>query len=77
MGLKNDIFMLYYAELVNHDIHPNIENHLNYHRIKSVFDLDEVIKGGNFCFNARIVKYILNCDFNSFVDLPGKADGWV
>jgi hypothetical protein len=65
-GLKNDIFMLYYAELVNHDIHPNIENHLNYHRIKSVFDLDEVIKGGNFCFNTRIVKYILNCDFNSF-----------
>lgn len=65
-GLKNDIFMLYYAELVNHDIHPNVENHLNYHQIKSVFDLDEVIKGGNFCFNTRIVKYILNCDFNSF-----------
>jgi hypothetical protein len=65
-GLKNDIFMLYYAELVNHDIHPNIENHLNYHFVKSVFDLDEVIKNGNFCFNTRIVKYILNCDFNSF-----------
>ncbi|MES2457687.1 MAG: phosphoribosyltransferase family protein [Bacteroidota bacterium] len=64
--LKNNIFMLYYAELVNPDIHPNIENHLNYHRIKSVFDLQEVIDGGNFCFNTRIVKYILNCDFNSF-----------
>ena len=64
--LKNSIFMLYYAELVNHDIHPNIENHLNYHCIKSVFDLQEVIDSGNFCFNTRIVKYILNCDFNSF-----------
>jgi len=64
--LKNDIYMLYFAELANHDIHPNIENHLNYHKVRSVFDLDEVIKSGNFCFNTRIVKYILNCDFNSF-----------
>lgn len=65
-GLKNDIFMLYFAELVNHDIPPNIENYLNYHAVKSVFDLDKVIGGGNFCFNTRIVKYILNCDPNSF-----------
>ncbi|ACU04146.1 MULTISPECIES: phosphoribosyltransferase family protein [Pedobacter] len=64
--LKNDIYMLYFAELANHDIHPNIENHLNYHKVRSVFDLDEIIKSGNFCFNTRIVKYILNCDFNSF-----------
>ena len=59
--------MLYFAELVNQDIHPNIENHLNYHQIKSIADLDEVIKSGNFRFNTRIVKYILNCDFNSFL----------
>lgn len=65
-GLKNDIYMLYFAELVNRDIHPNVENHLNYHKVRSVFDLDEIIKSGNFCFNTRIVKYILNCDFNSF-----------
>ncbi|MES2826884.1 MAG: phosphoribosyltransferase family protein [Bacteroidota bacterium] len=65
-GLKNDVFMLYFAELVNDEIHPNIENYLNYHYIKNVFDLAEVIEGGNFCFNTRIVKYILNCDFNSF-----------
>lgn len=65
-GLKNDIYMLYFAELVNHNIHPSIENHLNYHRIKSIFDLDEIIKGGSFCFNTRIVKYILNCEFTSF-----------
>jgi hypothetical protein len=65
-GLTNNIFMLYFAELVNDEIHPNIENYLNYHQIKSVLDLDAVVKGGNFCFNTRIVKYILNCDFNSF-----------
>jgi hypothetical protein len=65
-GLNNSIVMLYFAELVNGDIHPNIENYLNYHQIKKVSDLDEIIKSGNFCFNTRIVKYILNCDFNSF-----------
>jgi hypothetical protein len=65
-GLNNSVVMLYFAELVNGDIHPNIENYLNYHLIKKVSDLDEIIKSGNFCFNTRIVKYILNCDFNSF-----------
>lgn len=65
-GLKNDIYMLYFAELINHNIHPSIENHLNYHEVKSIFDLDSIVKSGNFCFNTRIVKYILNYDFNSF-----------
>ena len=65
-GLTNDIFMLYFAELVNKNIHPNIENHLNYHRVKSIFDLDGIIKSRNFCINTRIVKYILNYDFDSF-----------
>ncbi|TKC09303.1 phosphoribosyltransferase family protein [Pedobacter frigoris] len=77
-GLTNDIFMLYYAELVNHDIHPNIENFLNYHQIKSIFDLDKIIKSGNFCFNTRIVKYILNCDFNSFsIFLERQTDDFI
>ncbi|WGQ11111.1 phosphoribosyltransferase family protein [Pedobacter gandavensis] len=65
-GLKNDIHMLYFAELVNKDIHPNVENHLNYHSVKSIFDLDEIIKSGNFAVNTRIVKYLLNSDFENF-----------
>ncbi|MGY4384264.1 hypothetical protein ACVWYN_001290 [Pedobacter sp. UYP24] len=73
-GLKNNIFMLYFAELVNSEIHPKIENFLNYHCIKSVFDLDAVIESGNFCFNTRIVKYILNCDFNSFKIFLGRQN---
>ncbi len=77
-GLINDVFMLYFAELINNEIHPNIENYLNYHCIKNVFDLDEVIKSGNFCFNTRIVKYILNCDFNTFkIFLECQNDGFV
>ena len=65
-GLSNDIFMLYFAELVNKNIHPNIENHLNYHQVKNIFDLDGIVKSNNFCINTRIVKYILNYDFESF-----------
>ncbi|MEN0056265.1 MAG: phosphoribosyltransferase family protein [Mucilaginibacter sp.] len=65
-GLSNDIFMLYFAELTNKNIHPNIENFINYHQVKSIFDLGDIIKGGSFCINTRIVKYILNYDFDSF-----------
>jgi hypothetical protein len=64
--LKNDIHMLYFAELVNKEIHPNIENFLNYHKVKSIFDLEEIINSGKFFINTRIVKYILNCDFSTF-----------
>ena len=32
-GLVNDLYLLYFAELVNKSIHPNIENYLNYHRV--------------------------------------------
>jgi hypothetical protein len=34
--------------------------------VKTIFDLDGIIKSGNFCINTRIVKYILNYSFDSF-----------
>jgi hypothetical protein len=64
--MNNDIHLLYFAELANKDIHPNVENLLNYHHVKSIFDLEGIVKSGSFCFNTRIVKYILNSDFYSF-----------
>lgn len=65
-GLNNDIYMLYFAELVNKNIHPNIENFLNYHQVKTIFDLEPIIQSGNFCINTRIVKYILNYNSDCF-----------
>ncbi|MFA6247860.1 MAG: phosphoribosyltransferase family protein [Mucilaginibacter sp.] len=65
-GLDNNIHMLYFAQLINTDIHPNVENYLNYYQVKTIFDLDGIIKSGNFCINTRIVKYILNYSFDSF-----------
>ncbi|HEY1054216.1 MAG TPA: phosphoribosyltransferase family protein, partial [Emticicia sp.] len=68
--LINEVHLLYFAELVNKNIHPNIENYLNYYAVKSIFDLNEIIKGDSFAINTRIVKYILNSEpmaFNLFI----------
>lgn len=67
-GLTNDIHMLYFAELVNKSIHPNVENHLNYHHVKTIDHLADIISCGDFCINTRIVKYILNYNFGDFCD---------
>jgi hypothetical protein len=65
-NLTNDIYMLYFAELANKGIHPNIENYLNYYSVKSIFDLEGIIQGPCFSINTRIVKYILNYQFDAF-----------
>ncbi len=76
--LCNDIYMLYFAELVNQQVHPSIENYLNYYSVESIFDLDDIILKGNFCINTRIVKYILNYDHDSFrIFLQNKPDDFV
>jgi len=59
-NLENETYLLYFAELINKNIHPNIENFLNYYHVKSIFDLDNIIKNERFSINTRIVKYILN-----------------
>ena len=76
--LQNDIHMLYFAELVNKGIHPNIENQLNYFDVKSIFDLDNIIESGNFSINTRIVKYILNTKPESFaIFLNNQTDDFI
>jgi len=62
--IQNDCFMLYLAELQNDSVHPNIENYLNHFCVKGLDNLDEIIKTGDFIFNTRVVKYILNSDYN-------------
>jgi hypothetical protein len=65
-GLENETHLLYFAELINRNIHPNIENFLNYYHVKSIFDLNDIIKNERFSINTRIVKYLLNSEPNSF-----------
>ncbi|WP_207423716.1 phosphoribosyltransferase family protein [Desertivirga brevis] len=64
--LDNDVFLVYFAQLTNEGIHPTIENSLNYHCVKSIFDLNGIINSGEFQINTRIVKYILSSDPETF-----------
>jgi len=65
-NLQNDIYMLYFAQLVNEQIHPSIENRLNYHNVKSIFDLQDIILSEDFQINTRIVKYLLSSEVEIF-----------
>lgn len=58
--VKGEFFFIYFAELTNKDIHPNIENYFNYYSVKGIKEIIEVVNRENFQFNTRIVKYILN-----------------
>lgn len=76
-ALTNDIYMLYFAELINTDIHPNIENYLNYFQVKSIFDLESIVNSGAFVMNTRFVKYLLNYEHQSFrVFLQNQSDAF-
>jgi hypothetical protein len=58
--LNNNAYFLYYAQLQNKEIHPNIENKLNYNSVQSLQSLETVIGSPSFRFNTRVVKYILH-----------------
>lgn len=59
---------LYYAELTNAEVHPNIENELNYAYVKNLLDLNRIIMNNNFRMNTRVVKYILNAPHRECVN---------
>ncbi|MGN7785999.1 phosphoribosyltransferase family protein [Niabella sp. 22666] len=65
-SISGEFFFVYYAELVNKNIHPNIENHYNYFAIKSIKDIVKILNNHHFRFNTRIVKYMLLTPGNEF-----------
>lgn len=76
--LTNSMGLLYFAELVNPDIHPNIENHLNYFEVKGIFDLEPIIESRHFFINTRIIKYILNYETAAFrIFLQNRSDAFI
>ena len=63
--------MLYFAELTDKSVPPNIENRLNYAYVKSLDEINAIIKNEQFRFNTRVVKLILNGQdhlFDSFIE---------
>ncbi|MFL9835455.1 phosphoribosyltransferase family protein [Chryseobacterium terrae] len=71
-AVEADFLFMYYAELINFDIDPKIENYFNYHSVKNIQDVAEVMMRENFQFNTRIVKYILGLDSSNFDYLTSK-----
>ena len=61
-GVNGDFVFVYFAELCNKNINPNIENHYNYYAVKNISDLIKIINSSRFGFNTRIVKYLLKLD---------------
>jgi hypothetical protein len=72
--ILNPCYMLFFAELTNNRIAPNIENVLNNAFVKSLNDIDHIIRYEKFKFNTRVVKFILNSNHNEFDDFITKRD---
>ncbi len=59
-GIQNETYLLFLAELSNSAILPRVENYLNRFCVKELADLEQIIQEGDFTFNTRVVKFILN-----------------
>lgn len=60
--VKGHFVFVYFAELINKDIHPNIENHYNYFSMKELDDFTGLILQREFQFNTRLIKFLLKLD---------------
>jgi len=70
----SSIYFIYYAILMNKSVAPQIENDLNHHSIHSLQDINKIIHQGNFLFNTRVVKFILNADHQEFLTFIHQQD---
>ena len=70
--VNGEFVFVYFAELINKDIHPNIENFYNYFAVKSVKDIIDVINKTSFQYNTRIIKFILKLDEEQFIFLTNN-----
>jgi hypothetical protein len=69
-NFKGNTFLLYFAELINKNIDPTIENELNYAFVSDITKLNDIIFNSVFKINTRFVKYILSynsIDFEKFI----------
>lgn len=65
-NVTGDFIFVYFAELINTDIHPKIENHYNYYAVKDVNDIVKIVNNQSFQFNTRIIKFILSLEKTEF-----------
>ncbi|KAE9364110.1 hypothetical protein N431DRAFT_521550, partial [Stipitochalara longipes BDJ] len=69
---------IYFAELVNPEIDPSIENLLNFWAMKTMSDADSLVKSGNFVINTRFIKHVLSFDIEVFsLFLEGQEESFL
>jgi hypothetical protein len=73
-NVEGNFIFVYYAELLNKEVHPNIENYYNYFFVKDVVSLSKVINAESFVFNTRTVKYILKLERADLLSLMALID---
>jgi hypothetical protein len=66
LGIDGECAFVYFACVQGDYVDPKIENYLNYYAMKSLLDLDYIIKNEEFIFNTRNVKYILAAEHEEF-----------
>lgn len=74
LGITNDTFVVYYAELCNPHIDPTIENRLNFFAVRDLDEMARLAQRSTFAINARFVKHILSQDGGSFVKFMSLQD---
>lgn len=72
-NVEGEFLFMYYAELMNFEIDPKIENFFNYFAVNTIEHITEVMQKGSFQFNTRIVKYILGLESSKFEYLSSKV----
>ena len=73
-GYLNKHIYLYFAELVNQNIDPSIENELNYASVRSHKDFEHILLSPDFQFNTRNIKYLLGLDLGQFAGLIAQLN---
>ncbi|SOD12662.1 phosphoribosyltransferase family protein [Pedobacter xixiisoli] len=73
-NVQGKFVFMYYAELKNSDIHPNIENYYNYFYVKDIESLSTIINAQSFVFNTRTVKYILKLEKSELLLLVAQVE---
>lgn len=73
-NVEGEFIFLYFAELINKDIHPNIENYYNYYFVKDLDSLGAIMNSESFVFNTRTVKYILKLEREDVITLLNRVE---
>lgn len=70
----SDVLYTYYIKIDSQNIEPQYENYLNYYFVKSIDQIQSMIKESDFQFNTRVVKYILSQEENRFKKFVSYMD---